>query len=157
MCVVSDLVTELSLQPHPEGGFYREVFRSCDRVTTTRGTQRSAMTSIYYLLPGTTFSTWHRLTADETWHFYQGSSLTLVIIKPEGTLLQRSIGPDGPWQIIVPAASHFAAYVDDAQGYALVGCTVAPGFEFADFHLAGRAVLTAAYPQHAEVIARYSR
>jgi uncharacterized protein len=157
MGAFNDLVTKLALQPHPEGGFYREVFRSTERVTTSRGMQRSAMTSIYYLLPGTTFSTWHRLTADESWHFYQGSSLTLVIIKPEGSLLQRSIGPDGPWQITVPAASHFAAYVDDTHGYALVGCTVAPGFEFADFHLAGRAVLTAAYPQHAELIARYSR
>jgi hypothetical protein len=150
-------IEDLGLQPHPEGGFYRELFRSSNYVTSAAGAQRRAMTSIYYLLAGGSFSNWHRLDADETWHFYRGSPVTLTIIEPSGTLLKRTLGPDGPWQTTVPAGAHFAAHVEDEHGYALAGCNVAPGFEFADFYLATRAILTAAYPQHAAVIARYAR
>jgi predicted cupin superfamily sugar epimerase len=85
------------------------------------------------------------------------SPLELTIIQPHVVLEQRSLGPDGPWQTTAAAGAYFAAHVIDRDGFALVGCSVAPGFEFADFHLATRAVLTAAYPQHAELIARYSR
>ena len=151
------LIVQLELEPHPEGGFYREVFRSATRVSTSGGAVRDAMTSIYYLLPGNAFSAWHRLSSDETWHFYQGSSLVLTIIHPTGLLERRSLGPEGPWQTTVPSGAFFAAHVADGEGYALVGCVVAPGFEFADFQLATYQALTTAYPQHRELIGRYIR
>jgi predicted cupin superfamily sugar epimerase len=154
---VERLVAELQLARHPEGGFFRETFRSTDRVTTTRGTQRSALTTILFVLAGDDFSAFHRLTSDETWHFYRGDPLTVEIIDAAGTHQRRVIGPDGPWQTAVAAGAHFASHVDSPLGYALVGCDVAPGFEFADFFLATRGVLTAQYPQHAALIAKFTR
>ncbi len=151
------LIAELHLGPHPEGGYFRETFRSGDRVTTARGTSRSALTTILFLLTGETFSAFHRLTSDETWHFYRGDPLTVEIIDPAGRHERRVLGPDGPWQTAVGAGSHFASHVEYPLGYALVGCDVAPGFEFSDFFLATRAVLIAAYPQHAGLIAKLTR
>jgi len=100
------LIAELELRPHPEGGFYRELFRSASRVATDRGLERSALTSIYFLLPGDAFSEWHHLASDETWHFYRGSPLELTIIQPHGVLEQRSLGPDGPWQTTAAAGAY---------------------------------------------------
>ena len=151
------LITELHLAPHPEGGYFRETFRSADRVTTARGTQRSALTTILFLLTGEAFSAFHRLMSDETWHFYRGDPLTVEIIDAAGRHERRELGPDGPWQTAVHAGAHFASHVANPIGYALVGCDVAPGFEFADFFLATRGVLTAAYPQHAALIGKLTR
>jgi len=151
------LIAELRLAPHPEGGYYRETYRSTERVTTPRGTTRSALTSVLFLLTGESFSAFHRLTSDETWHFYRGDPIAIDIIDPAGRHEQRRIGPDGPWQAAVGAGAHFASHVEREDGYALVGCDVAPGFEFADFFLATRATLIAAYPQHAPLIARFTR
>ena len=145
------------MQPHPEGGWYRETFRSAERVTTARGNTRSASTAIYFLLTAETFSAFHRLSADETWHFYRGDPIAIEIIDPGGRHEQRVIGVGEALQSTVAAGAHFAAHVDTPGGYALVGCDVAPGFEFADFALTTRAMLTAAYPQFAPLIARYTR
>jgi predicted cupin superfamily sugar epimerase len=150
------LIASLRLTAHPEGGWYREGYRSVERVTTSRGTARSALTSIHFLLTGETFSAFHRLTSDEAWHFYRGTALTLEIIDPAGRHERRELGPEGPWQTVIAAGSHFAAHVEPG-GYALTGCDVAPGFEFADFFLTSRAALIAAYPQHAPLIVRYTR
>ncbi len=151
------LIADLRLAPHPEGGYYRETFRNAERVTTSRGTTRSALTCIYYLLSSEAFSAFHVIASDEVWHFYRGSSLTLEIIAPAGTHETRTLGPQGPWQSTVAAGAHFAAHVDGDDSYALVGCDVAPGFEFSDFRLTTRSMLVAAYPQHAPLIARYTR
>jgi predicted cupin superfamily sugar epimerase len=151
------LIAELRLAPHPEGGFFRETFRSTDRVTTTRGTTRSALTTILFLLTGDSFSAFHRLTSDEIWHFYRGDALSVEIIDAAGRHEQRVLRPEGPWQTAVPAGAHFASHVEQSSGYALVGCDVAPGFEYSDFYLATRAVLIAQYPQHAPLIAKYTR
>lgn len=152
-----DLIAELALQPHPEGGYFRETYRSAERVTTARGTTRSALTMIYFLLYGATFSAFHRLTADETWHFYRGDDLVLDLIDPAGRYDTRRLSANGPWQAVMPAGTHFAAHCERIDGVTLVGCDVAPGFEFADFHLTTRSMLLAAYPQHAPLIARYTR
>lgn len=152
-----ELIAELRLIPHPEGGYYRETYRSADRVTTAHGTTRSALTSIYFLLYTGTFSAFHRIASDETWHFYRGEPITIEAIDPAGRYTARTIGPDGPWQTTVAAGTHFAAHVDAPDGLALVGCDVAPGFEFADFHLTTRSMLTAAFPHCAPLIARYTR
>lgn len=151
------LIEALALRPHPEGGWYRETFRSAERVTTSRGSVRSAATSIYFLLTAETFSAFHRIASDETWHFYQGSEIALELIDPSGRHERRTIGRNDAWQTTVPAGTYFAAHIDADGGYALAGCDVAPGFEFADFQLTSRAMLTAAYPQFGPLIARYTR
>jgi predicted cupin superfamily sugar epimerase len=150
-------IAELRLAPHPEGGFFRETFRSADRVTTWRGSTRSALTTILFLLTGEAFSAFHRLTSDETWHFYRGDPLTIEIIDAAGRHDRRGLSADGPWQAAVPAGAHFASHVENPHGYALVGCDVAPGFEFSDFFLATRHVLIAQYPQHAALIVKLTR
>ena len=151
------LIAELRLAPHPEGGYFRETFRSPDRVVTPRGTTRSALTTILFLLTGENFSAFHRLTSDEIWHFYRGDPLTVEIIDTAGRHEQRTLGTDGPWQTAVPSGAHFASHVENPLGYSLVGCDVAPGFEFSDFFLATRSVLTAQYPQHAGLIGKLTR
>jgi uncharacterized protein len=132
------LVARLGLSPHPEGGYYGEVFRSTARVTADDGRgARTAVTTIYFLLPHGAVSRWHRIRSDEVWHFYEGDPLDLWIASPEGTLVQQyRLGPldgehspvqtvpGGHWQAARPRGS-----------YSLLGCTVAPGFEFQDFTL----------------------
>jgi predicted cupin superfamily sugar epimerase len=154
---VERIVSELQLVPHPEGGYYRETYRSAVDVLTLAGCRRSALTNIYFLLTGDTFSAWHRIDADETWHFYRGHSLIVSIISPDGALEERHLGATGPWQTTVPAGCFFAAHVPNAADYALVGCSVAPGFEFSAFEIPSREALAAQYPQHTAAIARFTR
>ncbi len=154
---VQHLIAELGMSAHPEGGWYKETYRSPDRVTTARGTTRSACTSILFLLADGVFSAFHRLASDELWHFYRGDPITIEMIGADGRHAQRILGVGNALQAVVPAGVHFASHVDTPGGYALVGCDVAPGFEFADFALTSRSMLTAAYPQFAPLIARYTR
>ena len=151
------LIASLHLRPHPEGGWYRETYRSAERVTTERGAVRRATTAIYFLLTASTFSAFHRLASDETWHFYRGDPVTLEIIDPSGVHARKVIGHGDDLQATIAAGAYFAAHVDAADGWALVGCDVSPGFEFADFQLTTRSMLSAAYPQHGPLIARYTR
>jgi predicted cupin superfamily sugar epimerase len=137
----ADLVRTLALQPHPEGGWYREIYRSPSRVETARGS-RSALTTIYYLLEQKQLSRWHVVQADEIWHFYAGAPLELVAYAPDTRAVELhrldsptsvSVIPTGVWQ----AARSLGEY-------SLVGCTVGPGFEFADFQF------VSALPSHAD-------
>lgn len=139
-----ELVSRLGLQPHPEGGWYREIHRSPTRVDTARGS-RSALTTIYYLLEHHQLSRWHVVQADELWHFYGGAHLELVEYDPVSRRLSRHVlgvvgrsGSDvglsesGEAPVaIIPAGAWQAAR--SLGAYSLVGCTVGPGFEFADF------------------------
>lgn len=154
---IEALITELHLLPHPEGGYYLETYRSAMNVLTDSGQRRIALTNIYFLLTGESFSAWHRIDADETWHFYRGNDLIISIISEDGSFEERRIGAQGPWQTTVAAGCYFAAHVADATGYALVGCSVAPGFEFAGFELPSREELLAKHPQHAASIERFTR
>ena len=151
------LIAVYRLQPHPEGGWYRETYRSAERVTTLRGSVRSATTSIYFLLTAETFSAFHRLASDETWHFYRGDPVTIEVVDASGKHESRTLGAADALQTTIAGGAHFAAHVDAPGGYALAGCDVAPGFEFADFHLTTRSMLTAAYPHLGPLIARYTR
>lgn len=151
------LIETFRLRPHPEGGWYRETYRSAERVTTSRGTVRSATTSIYFLLSAGAFSAFHRLSSDETWHFYRGDPVTIEIIDASGAYQTRVLGANDVLQTTIVAGAHFAAHVDAPDGYALVGCDVAPGFEFSEFQLTTRSMLTAAYPHLGPLIARYTR
>lgn len=153
---VEHLIATLDLIAHPEGGYYRETYRSTSIITAT-GSERSALTNVYFLLTGDTFSAWHRIDADETWHFYRGTGIVISIIDRDGNLEERPLGPDGPWQTTVPAGLYFAAWVPNTAGYAFVGCSVAPGFEFSTFELPSREALANRYPEHRPVIARFTR
>jgi len=150
-------IRALGLVPHPEGGYYRETWRSDARDSSGR----SLATAIYFLLEGTDFSAFHRLDSDEIWHFHAGNPLILTMIAPGGARTDARLGRDPArgemFQAIVPAGSWFAAALDSPGGWALVGCTTTPGFEFADWELGGRADLLRAYPQHREVIEKLTR
>jgi len=163
-------IETLGLQPHPEGGYYRETFRSADEIQAAGlppryGSSRSCSTAIYFLLEAGRHSALHRIESDEVWHFYAGSSLTLHVIDPHGAAAAFRLGPDpargDAFQVVVPARHWFGATVDspsgtatprEMPGFALVGCTVAPGFCFQDFELGDRATLVARFPQHRMLI-----
>ncbi|MEL6670788.1 MAG: cupin domain-containing protein [Bacteroidota bacterium] len=157
-------IEKLKLQPHPEGGYYRETYLSEERIPL-RGLperfseSRAFGTAIYFLITPKAFSAFHRLKSDEVWHFYAGSDLALHLIYPDGSYKRLVCGAteEAAFQQVVPAGCWFAAEVAPADGYALVGCTMAPGFDFADFELAEKKALQAAFPPHADLIARLTR
>lgn len=159
---VNRLVSQFDLKPHPEGGYYKESYR-CDEIVMRKqsGTMRNASTAIYYLLSDGAYSSWHRIDADEIWHFYAGGTLVIYTIDGAGKLVTQRLGhaldQEGTvFQAVIPAGRWFAAECADSDGYALVGCTVAPGFEFEAFQMANSADLQASYPQHAALIRRLS-
>jgi predicted cupin superfamily sugar epimerase len=156
-----ELIRRFDLKPHPEGGFFNETYRSAQRVIREDGSaqNRSASTAIYYLLCDGAHSAWHRIRSDEVWHFYAGEPLNVHVLDEDGALVTHKLGntlthPDAVFQAMVPAGLWFAAECADPATFALVGCTVAPGFEFSEFELADVDVLKAKHPQHAGLIAR---
>jgi len=162
---VKRLIDELGLLPHPEGGWYKEVYRASEEIGAAGlperfGGARSFSTSIYFLLAGDNFSAFHRIKSDELWHIYAGDGLTIHVIAPngdyEGINLGNRLEAGETFQAVVPAGSWFASEPNDG-GYALVGCTVAPGFDFADFELAERDSLQQQFPEHRELIERLTR
>jgi len=150
------LVERLGLEPHPEGGYYRETYRSPRTVATENG-PRAALTSILFLLAAGAFSAFHRIASDEAWHFYRGDRIAIELLHPDGTYDRRELGPDGPWQTVVPAGVTFASHVVAPGRFALVGCDVAPGFDFADFTLCERDVLLAEYPAQSALVRGLTR
>jgi predicted cupin superfamily sugar epimerase len=159
-------IRQLQLTSHVEGGYYKEVYRSQATTQTSQaagGSQgtRSLATSIYFLLTMDQFSAFHRIYADELWHFYAGQTVLIYEIHPTGELLVHRLGPDperGESLVVLIRAGHwFASRVDHGGSYGLVGCTVTPGFEFFDFQLGSRKELTALYPLHEALIASLTR
>ncbi len=158
-------IRKLGLKPHPEGGYYRETYRSDERIVSGlpgrfHGT-RSFSTAIYFLLTGKNVSRLHRLQSDELWHFYAGSPLSIHIINTAGKYSSIMLGPDPGgkqvFQCVVRRNHWFGASIDNGKGYALAGCTVAPGFDFADFELADRKKLLRLYPGRKAVIEKLTR
>ncbi len=132
------LIADLGLQAHPEGGFYREVYRSARSVQRQDGDRRSALTTIYYLMVAGEVGQWHRVDADEVWHFYEGDALELAIASPDATEITAtrlgSLPTTGSEPVrVVPAGCWQAART--LGDFTLVGCSVGPGFDFADFLL----------------------
>ena len=131
-----ELIAQLSLQPHPEGGFYREMFRSRSVVAPADGRgPRAALTTIYFLLPGGAVSRWHRVTSDEIWHLYEGGPLEVLEFDAAVAALTRHrlvAASETPVCTVAADCWQAARALGD---YALVGCTVGPGFDFADFTL----------------------
>lgn len=159
-------IDNLKLKPHPEGGYYRETYRSeivipRSALSQSFGGDRNASTAIYFLLQGDDFSAFHRIPSDEMWHFYAGHSLFVHAIHADGRTSEIRLGhnPDcgEVLQAVVPAGCWFGSCLVEPDTFALVGCTVAPGFDFHDFEMADRASLLAAYPQHQVLIRRLTR
>jgi predicted cupin superfamily sugar epimerase len=156
----------LQLLPHPEGGWYKEMYRSQGTISPESlpsqfGGERSFSTSIYFLLAKGTFSAFHRILSDEVWHFYSGDALIIHEITPQGQYFAHRLGGDvvhgERFQLVIPARSWFASEVCEEGQYGLVGCTVAPGFDFRDFEMAQQSHLVEAFPQHAAIITRLCR
>jgi predicted cupin superfamily sugar epimerase len=149
------LIELLDLEPHPEGGYFRESYRSEGSIAELG---RSYSTAIYYLLEGKACSKLHRIASDEMWHFYLGDPLVVAEIDDRGAVRETVLGTDlkagQSIQHMVPAKRWFGAYLPEGSEYALVGCTVAPGFDFADFEMGGREELLSQYPQAKSVIER---
>ena len=158
-------IQALQMQPHPEGGFFRESYRSEQTMEVPApggGTQqRNVCTAIYFLLEAGNFSAFHRIKSDEIWHFYAGQALEVLELLPDGELCCTRLGSDilrGEIpQYVVPADTWFASRVVDGGTFSLVGCTVAPGFDFADFQLARRQELLEIFPQHRQIITELTR
>lgn len=145
-----ELVSAYGLEPHPEGGFFKETYRSAEKMTTRGGVSRPISTGILFLLPEGQKSRLHRIKSDELWHFHLGGALRLTQISPEGKVEDFILGPDIKkghlLQHAVPARYWFGAEPEPGSGFCFVGCTVAPGFDFADFDLGSRATLLARFP-----------
>jgi predicted cupin superfamily sugar epimerase len=155
------MIEALGLKPHPEGGFFRETFRSARQVTGADGAIRDASTAIYFLLPAGEFSAFHIIrVADELWHHYGGDPVEIHMIASEGDHRVAMLGPDVSQgerpQILLPAGTLQAA-VARGPRFALCGCTVTPGFDFADFEMPTRVQLLARFQRHGEVIRRLTR
>jgi len=159
-------IEALELERHPEGGHYRQMYRSNELIQRAGLPERfpgprSFSTSIYFLLSGKDVSHFHRIKSDELWHYHLGSSLSIHFIDLDGKHQILHLGQDverkDTFQAVVPAGCWFGAAVNDPDSFSLVGCTVAPGFDFEDFELGSRQELLRLYPQHRAIIELLTR
>lgn len=163
---LQDLIKQLELSPHPEGGYYKETYRSegsipQEALGAEYSSERSHSTGIYFLLTADNFSAFHRIHQDEMWHFYYGEPIRVHMIAPTGEYSYQDLGMDFSNgqvpQFVVPGGYWFASEVSNNKGFGLVGCTVSPGFDFEDFELATRESLLDEFIEHEEVIRRLTR
>lgn len=156
---INNLISLYDLLPHPEGGFFKETYRDVGLVSKTALPERFSgdrcfSTAIYFLIPEGKKSCLHRIKSDEVWHFYLGGPLTLVQIAPDGRIDKIILGQDvlhgQKLQHVVPAGYWFGAYPNQGSNYSFVGCTVAPGFDFADFEMGQRDDLLKLFPHAKE-------
>lgn len=153
-------IDHLHLKPHPEGGYYAETYRSSDIIPASALLQfkgnRNYSTAIYYLLEQGDFSAFHRIKSDECWHYYAGDTLLIHVLHNDGTYacikLGSVIDKGEVFQFVVPANTWFAAECAEKAYFVLTGCTVAPGFDFADFEMADRQSLLDEFPEHCSII-----
>lgn len=148
------------MQPHPEGGYFKETYRSAEKVCNRNGQERNVCTAIYFLLENEDRSHFHRIQSDELWFFHSGKALEITYIA-HGNAHRITLGND--WeagetpQALIPAGLWFASKVKDGKGYALVSCTVAPGFDFSDFEMAKREELLKEYPELKETVMDFTK
>jgi predicted cupin superfamily sugar epimerase len=157
------LIEQLNLVQHPEGGWYRETYRSNEMIPAQClperfDEDRSFCTAIYFLLGKNEISALHRIKSDEIWHYHAGTALTVHLFLEQGEHRAIKIGQDlvagETYQFVVPAGCWFGAEVTGEGDYSLVGCSVAPGFDFADFEMGSRDSLLKQFPEHTEIIRR---
>lgn len=154
-------IKHLGLEAHPEGGYFAETYRSeISSRFAGFSSERSLKTAIYFLIDRGAFSAFHRIKSDEMWHFYAGESLLVHMIDDKGNYRSQAVGRDvengEKLQFVVPAGCWFASEVKGEGAYALVGCTVSPGFDFADFELAEPSLATR-FPEHRDLLKRLIR
>ncbi|MCX7877620.1 MAG: cupin domain-containing protein [Ignavibacteria bacterium] len=154
-------INKLNLQKHPEGGWFREVYRSDEEIKQEHlpsrySGKRCHATSIYYLISENDFSAFHRLKSDEIWHFYSGSPVKIHTIDEEGNYSSVTLGED-EFQFTIKRGLWFAAELSDKTSYSLAGCTVSPGFDFDDFEIGKQDELKSQFPHLQEVIIRLTR
>ncbi len=156
----------LGLEKHPEGGWFKEVYRSDETIKKEHMPERFSgerhhSTSIFFLLTSDTFSALHRIKSDEIWHFYAGSACTIYLIDEAGNYSEAVLGSNieggEVFQFMVPKGVWFGAKVNTKDSFSLAGCTVSPGFHFDDFELAERVKLLKEYPQHKSIIMQMTR
>lgn len=166
MSTIEEIIEKLGLQPHPEGGYFKETYRSEGKIDKNclpiiYGDTRNYSTCIYFLLTSENFSAFHRIKQDEIWHFYDGSPIILHIISEKGNyskvVIGREITKGQVPQFVVPGGCWFAAEVSLQNSYSLVGCTVSPGFDFKDFELPSRQTLVDMFPEHQNIITLLTR
>lgn len=154
-------IQKLEMTRHIEGGAYKENYRAPlvlpqSVLTSAHRGERNASTSIYFLLTYGEFSAFHLLASDEILHFYDGDPILIYEIDPVGQMRVHKLGRDlengESFRVVVPGGSWFALRCETENGFGLIGCTVAPGFDFADFQLDDRALLLERFPQHAQLI-----
>lgn len=162
--MIQNLIHQYNLLPHPEGGYFKETYRSEESIPANGlplrfSGGRAFSTAIYFLLLKDLFSAFHRIKSDECWHFYEGESLKVHVLHLNGTYelirLGKNMDAGEVYQAIVPAGAWFAS--ETSGEYSFVGCTVAPGFDFADFELARAEELKSEYPEYASLIERLCR
>ncbi len=166
MITAQELIEEYKLMPHPEGGYYRESYRSetiLSQSALPKGFKgdRVSSTAIYFLLEQGNFSAFHRIKSDECWHFYCGDPLNVYVIDKEGDLITFTLGANiklGQYfNFTVPANCWFASRPLKESSFSFVGCTVAPGFDFEEFELAKADELRKEFPQHESIIRELCR
>jgi predicted cupin superfamily sugar epimerase len=159
-------IDKLGMQAHPEGGYFVETYRAGEYIPkeglpVQYNGKRNFSTGIYFLMEGGFFSAFHKLKSDEMWHFYYGSAMVVYVIDISGNLRTIKVGNNVEvgevFQAVVPAGCWFASRPLDKNSFSLVGCTVSPGFDFADFEMAKRDNLVAEYPQHKDLIIELTR
>lgn len=152
---IENIVKELNLLPHPEGGYYSEVYRSEESIP---GKDRQLMTSIYFLLTSDNVSNFHRIKSDELWFHHKGSPITVHTLTEANGHQMIKVGSDlnegEVPQALVKGGIIFGSSVDNENSYALVSCVVAPGFDFEDFELFDRKTLLQQFPAQEEIISR---
>ncbi len=166
MIDAKQLIQQYSLQQHPEGGWYKENYRSKEMIPQMAlpvafTSERSFSTAIYFLLEQGNFSAFHRIKSDECWHFYAGETLLVYVLQANGELELISLGSNIEkgelFQFVVPANCWFASRPAATTNFSFVGCTVAPGFDFEDFELAKADELITIYPEHEAIIRELCR
>ncbi len=166
MLTAQQLIKGYHLQPHPEGGYYKELYRSDEQIPHGALPERfdgsrNLSTAIFFLLEKNNFSAFHKINSDECWHFYAGDPLHIYILYNDGELQTIKLGNNPlnkeSFFAVVPAGCWFASEPAPESEYSFVGCTVAPGFDFADFEMAQVEQMIAEFPQHAEILKRMCR
>lgn len=163
MLTAQQVIDNLRLAPHPEGGFFAETFRAAPLPAALPGRgERNASTAIYFLLRSEDFSALHVVTSDEAWHHYLGDPLELHCFDLEGKHRAITLGSaldvgQRPQHVVASGELQGARVRPGPHGFALCGCTVAPGFDFADFRMPPRAELLAQLPQHHQLVTALTR
>jgi predicted cupin superfamily sugar epimerase len=163
---VNQIIKELELLPHPEGGYYKETYRSevsikKDDLPHSFSGARSLSTTIYFLIESGNFSAFHKIKSDEIWHFYAGDALEVIEMDETGKVKLTAVGSKmneaEVFQYVVKANTWFGSRVKASGKFSLVGCTVSPGFDFLDFEMAKREDLLEKFPQHKRIIEEMTR